>query len=621
MILLLLISSLVFTSSLSLSQNQFKIQNSLSRIVYTSILISLFQIFITVSILGFIPGGLESQWIAILNSLFSISVLLINTKAKNKTFDLIKTRYKELNRSKYRYIYYIIASIFLCENIFILLKIYFFPNYVWDEMVYHLHPVVVWFQNHQYLMNIESPSPWVSKEILGSKRLVYWLFVFVGDDSFVNLTQWIGSIFLFLASYRMIYLISGTKYYSILGAFLVFHQPLVLIQTQTNQEHLNLAAFTLGSILVVIENWSDFFRGFIVFLIAVTLMLSTKTSSVIHLVALIPFFFIRYFSELKNLYKNNRLISFLIFIFSIGSFFFIFIKFSLFNFIIPYIGIDFSKEDLFTEIALTLDRYGKTFTLNLSEFPARILDHGYDHYIADSDFISSYGASFLSFGTLGVIFGSYLFIKNVKEEWKTNFLFSYGVLIQFIYFSFYNSPWNYRLFIFFAITSVLSGMSLVARLNLNKVVVGGLVTFLSIFHFISTSISDYATPQRMKEFVFRLKQGERSTLRYYQNLEQTSWRFIRNYLDINEPLAYIAKQDAWIFPYFNSKWERKIHLLPFEIDEKTSNHRIKNDKLEWLKSNNIKYLHIRNENFEDGRYHYSHPKVIHITAGIYYLDQ
>lgn len=150
-------------------------KRSLSKLIYSGLALTIFQIFVTVSLLGLFPKGI-SYWVLLIISLaLSSVVIFINFRFINPLKDLFFNRFQNLFRGQsrlYSFLFLLMIAGFFLELVFISFKIYFFPNYVWDEMVYHLHPIVVWFQEGKIVFNIETPSFWVNSEVIGSKRFV-----------------------------------------------------------------------------------------------------------------------------------------------------------------------------------------------------------------------------------------------------------------------------------------------------------------------------------------------------------------------------------------------------------------------------------------------------------------
>jgi hypothetical protein len=489
-------------------------------------------------------------------------------------------------------------------------------------MVYHLHPVVVWFQTEQIPLTIETPSGWVNFEILGSKRLVYWLFVFLGNDSLVNGTQLIGAMILFLASYRFLVLLGTSTFISFAGALAVFNLPLILIQTQTNQEHVNLAAFTFTSLLLLVESHSNRKFGILLFIVSAILMVGTKTSAILHLLILIPFLIANNWKFLARVYRKRLALSIFATFAIPASLLYVFNKLNITTVIISTIGYSKSSVNLWEGMIKLILSYASVFKLNLMEIPSKIMDQGFGAYNADSDSISSFGPQFLAFGILGLIAGIYAFLFKKEKSWsKASTFVLYAIALQSAYFSFYNSPWNYRLFIIFSAISVLVGVYSFTRLQIHQNLIYFIVLIFGAFTFVSTSISEYTAPKRMRDYITKLNFNERSTLGYYKNLNQEPWIYLSEYLEKDEPIAFIALRDAWIYPYFNSSWNRKIYFITedkFTIKDKKI--KIDEKEVEALRKNKIRFLHIREENLDQVTLVIDGDRFLKVSEGIYLLQ-
>ncbi len=591
--------------------------NSFSRRLFLSTLIFVFQIFSIISILGFFRGGLENYLIILTSVIINGLILFLSRKFWYN--EILKFRFKNFNIAKNR-LYYSLLLLISLEFIFFILKAYFYPNYVWDEMVYHLHPVVEWYRSKQILFSVETPSPWVNQEILGSKRMVYWLFTFVGNDSLINLSQTISAFILVLSSYRLLMHLGSSKKIAMLGAISVLNIPLVIIQATTNQEHLSLAAFTVSLISISFEKLHKWYVYLFFLLINMILLIGCKTSAIIHLIVFLPILIFLHKDHFFRLSKKHWLVVILLFpslicllvamlnLTSVGEL----IRGGMFSFLGNSEGGDWLSK--------FIAHHSRILILNLKEFPYRILDIGFSRYNADSDSISSFGAMFISFGTVGFTLSIYRILSQ-KANLKEKIVILYSIFLLGAYFSFYFSPWNYRLFLFFPIFLVLLGIFYTDRIFQKSTLIELILLFLCLFHFISSSISEYASSKRMRAFVSNLESASRTTLSFNQNMESPTWQYISEYVDPKETIAYFGFADAWVYPYFNSDWQRSVILLDASKYKYLKEDRIeiKKDYLLELKEKNISLVHIRESNLGKSSLKIINHELVEVFENIYII--
>jgi hypothetical protein len=620
MIVLLVLSSYVWLGSLSLVIRLGGRCVSISQVWFFASVIFLFQIFASLSLIGLIASGLENS--AIILSNFIISSLFLFS-SYSELFAFIRQKYllfrKKPHNGETFYFVFLFILLFL-EFSFFAAKSYFFPNYVWDEMVYHLHPVVEWHRAKQILFSIPSPSGWVNSEVLGSKRMVYWLFTFIGNDTFINITQTFSALILCLATFRLMRNLGTTATYAMLSVFAILNLPLVIIQATTNQEHLTLAAYTLSMVSLTYEKFHSRVFHLIVIMMSIALLLSCKTSAVLHFIAFLPFLILSVYhkGEMFSLGQEKKFLT-LGFLF-LGLVVTVLVKTNISSLILSTLSGTLTGSDGHFSIVAAFSFYGNIFQKNVAAFPSRVLDTGFSFYNADSDSISSFGALFPSIGMFGIVAAIINLLKGKVYDIKNSMLI-YCLLLFCIYFSFYFSPWNYRLLLFFPIFSLILGFYFIEKKFSNPLMVFIFTLIFSFFNFFSSSISEYSDPRTMRDFVTSLNPEERSTSSFYQNLKSDSWIFLNEYLEKDQAIAYYASADAWIYPYFGTSWDRKISLLPsesirWELNDSIS---ISNSTLDELKLRGFGILHLRKENMQQFISEVNNEVLIPVADGVFII--
>ncbi|XDD51555.1 hypothetical protein AB3N59_07420 [Leptospira sp. WS92.C1] len=628
MLNLLLLTSYVFFASMTLAYGINKKNRSIFYLLITSYLLFITQISTSVLLFGVFGPYLTAFNLFIFNGVFSSAIFFFYRKDLPALYRLFQdriVRWRKNKTSLFRNLEKILSLVFIIELLILFGKVYFFPNYVWDEMVYHLHPIVSWYQEHQILTQIETPNYWVNSEILGPKLFAFWFVVFLENDALLNSTQFFSAILLFLLSYRFLRLQNLNSFLSICGALIVFHIPMVLIQTQTNQDHITLVSYAFASIFFIYEFILKRKSVSIVFLgISLGLLLSSKTVAVMYVFVILLAFLVYFLIYEK--YQNKLLLQIALFIgiASVISGYWYLKNFEeLLDLIFSMSKSATGKTEsagLLSSILKLFRSHLSIFLINLGEFPSRILDFKTNEYQADSTNMSSFGIQFFSLGLIGYLFALVRFPFSKKK--KDRLLFTIVLIslaIQFLYFTFYLTPWNYRLFQLTSIFGILFGMTLIARLRFKKKLVFAFTIFILGFNFFTTLFADYSEPFRMKDFVMNFESNERSVMNYYNQMGSGSWAFLNQYVPEEEPIAYVASFDTWIYPYFGTKFKRKIHYI------EPKNYKVIDGKilfgkelLDSLKKRGVRFFHLKKDNFT--YWNVENKNLVRVVEGVYFLD-
>ncbi|EMO53519.1 putative membrane protein [Leptospira noguchii] len=620
MTIFVFLSSMVFAFALR------RENRSLSYLLICAYLFFVTQISMSILALGLVGPFLTALNLMILNGVLSSFILYLYRndliflgKFVKETF--INRLFKR--KLKYNNVQIILSILFSIELMVLLGKVYFFPNYVWDEMVYHLHPVAAWYQDSQIFANIETPNPWMNSEILGPKFLAFWFVVYLGNDTFLNINQYFSAIFLFLLSYRFLRFQNLNTLTSFCGALLVFHLPLVLIQTQTNQDHITLAAYAFSCLLFAYEFVLKNRRDIPVYFgISLGLLLSSKTVAIMYALIILFVFFIYYmiFEKYKRRIFLQILISFAI-AFVIAGYWYLKNLNELVTLVFDMSGSAASSQEATGNNFLLklFQKHGIVFLTNLKQMPERILDWKYPIYQADSTKMSSFGVQFFSVGIIGFLYSLFFISFSKKKKDKISFAIVLTCIgIQFSYFTFYLSDWNYRLFQLTPIVGILFGIILIARLRFKTILIFAYTIAVMGFNFFSTLFADYSDLTTMKKFVMKLEQNERSVASYYHNLKDSSWTFINQYMSDDEPIAYISNQNTFVYPYFGTEFKRKIHYIDLKdwqiINGKI---RISNDRMKSLQTNGVRFIHLRKDN--SSFWEPINSNLVEVTEGLYFL--
>jgi hypothetical protein len=250
----------------------------------TTFLLYFSQITFTLLLLGLVLKNLSSVSIIILNSVISLSLLLVFTlkkysrKALPDFYHHCRGSFSYLLKTKDVFLY-ILMSLFFFQVVLLLIKIYFLPPHVWDVFAYHLHPVVEWFQTGMIPASIDTPVIRLNRNPLGFKLLHFWIARFFGNITWIELPQFFYGLLTVLTSYALMLKMNVTKTSALKYALSIYFIPLILIESRTCQDHLALTGALLMSAFYFITVFFEKKGSYILFLgLSFGLVLGTKIS-------------------------------------------------------------------------------------------------------------------------------------------------------------------------------------------------------------------------------------------------------------------------------------------------------------------------------------------------------
>ena len=131
-----------------------------------------------------------------------------------------------------------------------------------------------------------------------------------------------------------------------------------------------------------------------------------------------------------------------------------------------------------------------------------------------------------------------------------------------------------------------------------------LIIIMIMFSMSTCYYTEFTTPSFFQLFYKDLKIEEKTSARYSIFLNHT-WKYIDQYIPAEEPIAYIAGSDSFIFPYFDNKMKRKIFFLKYYTNPQYTS--------KILMKNKIRYIHDSLNRV------ISHPQIIKIMPNLYYF--
>jgi len=210
---------------------------------------------------------------------------------------------------------------------------------------------------------------------------------------------------------------------------------------------------------------------------------------------------------------------------------------------------------------------------NILAFPFRIKDIGlYTSYTPDLLEKSGYGIQFFSFGLVAFLISFFwIFFKKKFRRSAPGYLWIFSVLLLLSYFSIYFTWANYRSFIFFAVIGIILWAFLIKHFDpapIYRIFIDGLLILMILFNMGTCFFEGNMSPIQWKTLFTINNNDQRTTVKYSSLVQMKggpggSWQFIDSFIPPNQPIAFFGGTNAWTFPYFDNRLQRKVYYLKF----------------------------------------------------------
>jgi len=559
------------------------------RIVSTGIF-SFVHVTVVVLLAGVVFRYLNNVSVPLLSSLISVLIIFFCRGFRRPFIKPVRQCLADVF-SRRDYFLYVITGLFIIQAVVLVGKVVWLPPHIWDVFVYHLPPVVEWFQQGAIPPALDTTVARMNGAPLGMSLLAYWFFIFFRDDVLVEMPMLLWALLLAPVSVAAMRQSGVSRVWSFKFAVLIFFLPIVIMQAVTVKDHLGLNVGFFAGLVFLSGFLKDRNHGYLlVAAAAFGLALGYKIAAPVHiLVALSVFSVLLWFhpvawpadkKQWQTLVKTTGLSALIIL--TISGYWYL-RNFLVYGRLHGAYGLTLNEagDGLVSDagaIDTMLNKFGNfgVFRTNLSELLPRIFDYQYS-YGTDLAGISGFGPQFAAFGLLGLVvaIGS-VFNKRLRQQ--PAFLISTVAVLLFVALMFININANsYRILSFFPMILITyAGIQLFHSKFLDQKWARGLtnsIIALSItWCFLLLLPPQYTNPLRLKEFA-SLDHDARTSANY------TSW-FIRprpefyrllDDIPVTEPIAYVDYRgsfsqgevgiDTWQYLYMDRHWQRKLHAL------------------------------------------------------------
>ncbi len=210
-----------------------------------------------------------------------------------------------------------------------------------------------------------------------------------------------------------------------------------------------------------------------------------------------------------------------------------------------------------------IDKIGR-LKANLVSFPGRIKDTGAP-YSPDLFKISGFGVQFFVFGTMAYLLAIPLCV--FKKEYRDS-IFGYLVIFSLVllsgYFYYYFSFFSYRGNMFFPVTGLILWAFLLSRLTIKKhflVYIDVLLLVMLLFNGAACFYEGHLGGGKLKTLFTMSNPPDRTPVQHSSFLTGQDWEFIDRHIPPGQGIGYYGGRDAWIFPYFGNRLNRKIYFI------------------------------------------------------------
>ncbi len=271
---------------------------------------------------------------------------------------------------------------------------------------------------------------------------------------------------------------------------------------------------------------------------------------------------------------------------------------------------------------------------NLNDVIPRIFDYQ-AFYGADLPLISGFGPQFAAFGLPALLaLVVCLFIRKCRTRSFNLYTYS-AVILLLVYFTFYYSNNNYRLFSFvpmilIAYAAVVMHWSGFYK-NVLSVGIVNIIIFISIvWNFLNLLPPQYTNPLAFKEFI-TLEAPYRTSANYtsWFSVHRPSMYKILSDFPASEPIAYVAhegttikkqlRDDTWTYLYYDRHWQRKLSYVneqEYLVCDKRYQCKVKPELKSLLTAKGISLLSVCESNM---CLEINDPDFLKLTTGLYYF--
>ncbi len=665
-----------------------KLRGGADSIISTA-LVFFYQISLTILIAGVLLKNLSSVSVYSINIIFSACLMLIVVKLKKEwkfrcgLLNGIRTLWRELSFLN-RFVVVITVSYITVT----LLKIYLLPPLVWDVFTYHLPPVMEWNRLGEIPLETVSPVERINAFPMGSKLFHFWFLKGLGER-FVELPQFLFSILLMITSYRIMKGMRIRTGTAVRYACIIYFIPSLLAGSISCQDHVVFTSLTfiflycmhnlmveksrgaavmafmaagllagikitgpkliiLGILVTLavygrrflikagvkeIGKWSVIFISLIFpvggFWFIKNLCLSgsifninVSTSSIAVLASVIVLVTLSIFKEKTSIrWKLIKIPLILIVVVSAAA-----VVVYKYDYIKPFVGhhppVTFSGDDREFNSKLP----DSTILRNLLYMPYRLRDTG-AAYSPDLPNISGFGVQFFTFGIVGFIaFGVLLLAGRGQRYGRMVFWFSSILLLS--YFTYYFSPYNYRLFSFMPVAGLILWGYIYDRFITARfldIFTGTMVVVMVLFNIVTCWTGGSGGSIEWKHVLLKsmetkdvVKSPEISSL-----LKGEVWQYINEHVGENEGVAYWGGPDSWLLPYYAGKRPvMYLGTIPY-ADIRIRNGKrelyINEELIRYFRVNRISYIHNNSQGGNSSLKIIPCEALVTVMPGLYYI--